>query len=322
MSVQNVSLGSMFGWVAESLKLVRKNFRAFMSAGMITLVLALLLCIPMLVVMALNTASTLHEAGPAHGLGVPMAGDMTLFFTAYAATLIFGLLFFPPMLIGWFKLCLKTDKDIAVGSFEILQPYKDIKLWLRGIGFALLGLLVYLSILGLFVLAFSGVISDFIDQINAQQMAALSGTPPPPPNLPIAFFLGYFCFIFIAMFLQLVYMVGFTEISLRTTPVLQAMKLAMASVFRNALKLLLALICIGVVLYIAMFIAMLIIVLIATLLSFIHPIAGAIVALVFFIPMLLITYPLIFSGHYFMWKDLLAEDATTAPAPLDSSLPA
>lgn len=321
MAVQNVSLGSMFGWVAESFKLLRKNFRAFLSAGLLTMVLGLLLCVPMWIVMASSMMASMHETGAAQGPGMPMWGDMTLFFTAYAATLVFGLLSFPPMLSGWFKLCQNSDKDIAVSGFEILKPYKDINLWLRGIGFALLGLFLYLAILGLFALAFSGAISDFIHQIEAQQMAALTGTPPPPPTLPIGFFIGYFCFIFLAMFLQFVYMVGFTEISLRPTPVLEAMKLAMTTVFRNALKLLLALICIGMIFYIAMFIVMLIIVLIATLLSFIHPIVGAVVAIAFFTPMLLIMYPLIFSGHYFMWKYLLADDTPTAPGPLDSSLP-
>jgi hypothetical protein len=320
MSAQSVKIESMFGWVMESIKLVKKNIRGFMSAGLVTIVLVILVSMPMWLVM-INVMGDMKNHGMAT-TGMPMTGNMTVFFTAYAITLFFCLLAFPPLLIGWFKLCRNIDNSIAVSDFEILKPYKDMKLWLRGIGFALLGLLAYLVILGLFALAFSGAISDFVYQVEAQQMAMLSGAAPAPPSFPIGFFIGYFGFIFVAMFLQFVYMVGFTEISLRPTSLLEAMKMAAASVFKNALKLGLVLICVGIAFYIAIFVVAMVLTLIVAVLSFIHPIVGAIAAIALFLPLLLVLYPLLFSGHYFMWKGLLGNNSAVVTNTYDSTLSA
>lgn len=319
MSAQSVKIESMFGWVIESLKLVKKNVRGFIAACIVTIVLVLLFCVPMALVM-MSTMDDLHAGGAMHASGMPFAGDMTMFFIVYAITIVISLLMFPPMLIGWFKLCQNIDNGIAVSSFEILKPYRDMRLWLRGIGFALLGLVVYLLILGLFALAFSGAISDFMHQIEAQQLAILSGAKPAPPSFPFGFIIGYFGFIFVGTFLQFVYMVGFTEISIRPTSAVAAMKMAAEAVFKNALKLVLVLICVGIVFYIAFFIVSMVLVLIIGILSLIHPIVGAIAAFALFLPLLLVMYPLLFSGHYFMWKGLLGGNAPIVPNTYDSSL--
>jgi len=319
MSAQNVKIESMFGWVIESFKLVKKNFRGFISACMVTLVLMILFCAPMMLVM-MNTMGDMHAGGAMHAPGSPFAGDMTMFFIFYAITIVVSLLMFPPMLIGWFKLCQNIDKGISVGGFEILKPYRDMQLWWRGISFALLGLVVNLLVLGLFALAFSGAIADFVHQIEAQQMAVLTGAKPAPPSFPIGFMLGYFGFIFVSMFLQLVYMVGFTEISLRPTSATAAMKSAVEAVLKNALKLLLVMICVGIVFYIAFFIISIVLVLIIGLVSFIHPVAGVIAAVALFLPLMLMLYPLMFSGHYFMWKGLLGASAPHVPNTYDSTL--
>jgi len=245
---------------------------------------------------------------------------MTLFFSIYAATIVISMLLFPPLLIGWFKLCQNIDNAIAVSGFEILKPYRDIQLWLRGIRFALLGFLVYILILGLFALMFSGAISDFMHQIEAQQLAMMSGAKPAPPSFPFAIIIGYFFFIFLASFLQLVYMVGFTEISLRSTPVVTAMKMAAQAVLKNALKLILVIICVGIIFYIAFFIVSFLLMLIIGLATVIHPVAGAIVAFVLFLPLMLLMYPLIFSGHYFMWKGLLGGTAPALPTSYETTL--
>jgi len=59
MSAQNVKIESMFGWVIESFKLVKKNFRGFISACMVTLVLMIFFCAPMMLVM-MNTMGDMH----------------------------------------------------------------------------------------------------------------------------------------------------------------------------------------------------------------------------------------------------------------------
>ena len=326
MSARSVRIESMFGWVMESIKLVKKNFRSFVSASLVTIVIAILVCLPMWFVMMGNMMATMKSQGMSGNAmpmaGMPMAGgDMTMFFIVYAITIVVSLLMFPPILIGWFKLCQNADKGIATSGFDILKPYKDMPLWLRGLGFSLLGFLVYLLVFGLFALAFSGPIMDFMHQMEAQQMAILSGAEPAPPSFPFALFIAYFGFIGVAMFLQLVYMVGFTEISLRSTSAIDAMKIAAASVFKNGLKLILFLVCVIFIFYIAFFIVGMILGVIAVLLSFIHPALGMVAMFLLFMPLMLILYPLMFSGHYFMWKGMLGDDTTTAPEIPPSSLP-
>ncbi|MGH8049347.1 MAG: hypothetical protein ACREPB_01655, partial [Arenimonas sp.] len=307
MSAQNVSLSAMFGWVTDSFKLFKKNYRALMSASLVTLVLVVLMCLPMWLVMMSSMSdmmkNSVNGAMPANAM--PFAGDMTTFYTMYAITIAVSLVAFPPILIGWFKLCQNIDQNKAASGFDILKPFANTQLWLRGIGFALLGLVVYAAVLGLFVLAFWGAISDLMQQVNAQQAAMLAGNTPVPSGFPVSLFFGYFAFIGIATFLQFVYMVGFTEISLRPTSPMEAMKQAAIGIFKNALKLVLLFICVGTVFYIAMLIVGLILGLIIVALSFIHPIIGAIAAFALFLPFLLCIYPLLFSGHYFMWNGIL-----------------
>lgn len=319
MSAQSVSIAAMFGWVVDSFKLLRKNFRGLVSASFITLVLAILMCIPMWSVMAFNMMGAMNNNSMANA-GMPMAGGMTLFYTVYAVTVVISLLLFPPILVGWIKLCQSIDQNNAASGFDILKPYKDKPLWLRGIGFAFLGLLIYVLFMGVFALTFWGAISDFIQQAEAQQAAASIGARPAPPTFSMSLVLGYFGFIGVAMFLQFVYMVGFAEISLRPTSPIAAMKQAALGVFKNGFKLILFLICIVTVFYIALLIISLILGLIVVVLSFIHPAIGAVVAVALFLPVFLCLYPLMFAGHYFMWKSILGDSSPALPNAYDSTL--
>ena len=86
MSAQSVSIAAMFGWVVDSFKLFGKNFRSLMSASFLTLVLAILMMVPMGIVMAISMASM--QSGDMPVGAMPMAGNMTLFITAYAITVV------------------------------------------------------------------------------------------------------------------------------------------------------------------------------------------------------------------------------------------
>jgi hypothetical protein len=319
MSVQSVSIGSMFSWVVDSFKLFGKNFRSLISASVVTLLLGILMCIPLFLVMGMGMYDTAKTGGVPSGV-MPMAGNMTMFYTVYGATILISLVLFPPLLIGWLKTCQHMDRGQKISGLDILQPYKDTALWLRGLQFAMLGMLMYIAVFGLFALAFSGVISDFMQMIEAQQAAALSGAAPPPPTFPIGFIVGYFLFICMAVFLQFVYMVGFAEVALSKTPVLQAMQRALIGVLKNALKLVLFLICLYMAFFMVFFIVALILALIIGVLTFIHPALGIVVGMALYIPILLTMYPLMFLGHYFMWKSILGENQAAIPNAYDTTL--
>ena len=193
MSAQSVSLAAMFSWVNDSLKLFKKNFSSLLTASFITLLLAVLMMVPLFVFMF----STMMKGNPNGAM--PMNADMTPFFIVYAVTIAISALLFPPILVGWFRMCQNMDRNIAVCGLDILKPYKDTRVWLRSMVYALLALMIYLAIIGLFVLAFSGVIGDIIQLSQAQQAAIAAGTQPPTPNFsPVTFiglFFGYIVFI-------------------------------------------------------------------------------------------------------------------------------
>ena len=320
MSAQSVSIAAMFGWVVDSFKLLRKNFRGLMSASFITLVLGILMCIPMWSVMAFNMMNAMKNGGIPTGNAMPMAGNVALFYSVYAITIVISLFLFPPILVGWFRLCQNIDQNNAASGFDILKPYKDKQLWLRGIGFALLAMVIYAAVFGLFALAFSGVISDFMKLAAAQQAAAMAGAAPAPPSFPIGFFVAYFGFIGVALFLQFIYMTGFAEVSLRATSVVGSMKLAANGVLKNALKIIVFLFCLFVASMIFFMIVGLILVMIVAALSFIHQVLGIIVGGIFYIAFLLCIYPLMFSGQYFVWKSILGGDSPALANAYDSTL--
>lgn len=311
MSAQNVSIAAMFSWVNDSLKLFKKNFSSLLIASFITLLLAVLMMAPLFVFMF----STLMKGNPNGAM--PMNADMTPFFIIYAATIAVSTLLFPPILVGWFRMCQNMDRNIAVSGLDILKPYKDTRVWLRSMVYALLALMIYLAIIGLFVLAFSGVIGDIIQLSQAQQAAIAAGTNPPVPNFsPAAFiglFFGYIVFILIMLFLQFVYMVGFTEIALReTTSTLDALKLAFTGVLKNAHKLLVFLFAVYMIASICMMMIFLLLAVVVGLLALVYQPLGFLVGGIFYLGFLLCMYPPMFAGHYFMWKSMLNGDNVPA----------
>jgi hypothetical protein len=307
MSVQSVSLNTMFGWVVDSFKVLKNNFANLTGASAITLALGFLLCVPMWVVMFANLKQQMAAGGMPVG-GLPMSGDLTMFYSMYGITIVVGLLTFPPMLVGWFRLCQDIDQGRPIRALDILNGYKDRELWIRSVSFALIAFILYVAVFVLFGFAFWGVISDFMQQAAVQQAAAISGTPY-APSFPLGFFLAYFCFLGVALVLNFVYMLGFGEVALRSTPVVEAMQLALLGVLKNLLKLVVFLFLISSIAGIAIFIFAIVLGIVAALLSLIHPAIGLIIAVLVYIPFLLCLYPLMFAGSYFLWKSVLGADS-------------
>jgi hypothetical protein len=308
MSVQSVEMTAMFGWVMDSFRLLRKKPAALMSASVVTLIFGIALCIPMWTVMMGGMMESMKTGNmPMGGMGMGMGTNTTLFYGVYAITVILGLLLMPPLVAGWIRLCRNIDHNQTASAFDIFQPYKNGALWFRGIAFAFLGFLIYAAIFGLLALIFGDAITEYMQQMQQQQLAALSGAPPPPfePALILGIFLGYFVFLVLALALQFIYMTGFVEVALRDTSAIGAMKLALQGVLKNALKLIVFVLCLFVAAMMVFMIFGFVLVIGVTLLSFIHPVIGMIVGAVFYTAFLLCIYPLMFAGHYFVWKSIL-----------------
>lgn len=319
MSAQSVSIGSMFGWIVDAFKLLGRNFLSLMSASGVTLALVVLMFLPMWIFMFASMMQAMKGGGVPSG-SMPMAGNIALFYSMYGISIILSLLLFPPMLVGWFRLFQDIDQGNAVRGLDILKPYKDKPVWFRSLRFALLAFLIYVAVFALFGLAFSGPISDFMQQVAAQHAATIAGATPAPPHFPAALVLAYFGFLGVAILMQFVYMLGFAEVSLRTTSAVEAMKQAAGGVFKNALKLILFLICAFLLSAVALFIVVLLLGLLVGILTLVHPVLAMVAAIILYIPILLCMYPLMFGGHYFVWKSILGGGNRALPNVNDATL--
>lgn len=310
MSARSVGIGAMFGWVGETFGLVKRNYGALSAASLLTICASLLFAAPMFYLMFKSIASGLAPT-PDNPLGM----DMKLFFTLYAAMIVAGLLLFPPLMGGWFRLCENADRGASARGTDIFGPYRELPTWMRLVGFALLAMLMYLVVMALVGLAFGGIIGKLMAMQAAQNAAMFSGQPPPPPDLGAigGIFLMYIIVLPVMFLLQFVYMVGMAEVSLRSTPVLVAFKDAFAAVLRNSLKLLVLLFCLGVAAGIVFAVIGLVLALVIGVLAMISQTAMVVVLVLLYIPLLMVMYPLMFAGHYMVWKSMLGSEPPMAP---------
>lgn len=312
MSVKSVSLSSMAGWVVDAFRLLKKNSASLAVASALNIALVAVLCLPMWLYMFRQMSALTNTAGMAGR--VPFGGDVAMFYEMYGLTLLVGLFVFPPVLVGWMRLCQGLDQGRAVSALEILKPYQDLPVWFKAIRFALLALVVYLVVLCLFALPFIGVFQDF-------QHQTMAGTRPGLGFLAI-FFVAYFCFLGVAMLLQFGYMLGFTELSLRDTDALEALKLGMTGMLKNLFKLVVFMIAMIIVLFVVMFFVGLVFALLGIVLSMIHPMLSMVMIGIFYLVFLLCLYPLLFSGHYLAWKSVLGDNGVAPPTVPTGSLSA
>jgi len=239
---------------------------------------------------------------------------MTAFWIAYAICIVAGLLLFPPMLAGWFRLCAGADSGHGVAATQILSVYGDGATWVRLIAFAFVAMLSYALVFGLMYLVFHGAFDELLAMQAAQQAALATGAPPPPPSMAL---LGQIFALYAVMLptmfvLQFIYMVGFAEVSLRSTSPLAAFGEAAGGVLRNLVKLLVLMFCVGIVAMFALFLVGLLVALLAVAVSFISKALMFVVMALFYAAFLLLIYPLMFSFHYYVWKDMLGSEEAPA----------
>jgi hypothetical protein len=314
MSARSVGLGSMFGWIPSTFGMVKRNFGAMSVASILNLLAILLLMAPMFYVMYRAFASGMGAmANPAMPFG---GADLETIGWIYGFMMLAGLLLLPPMMAGWFRLCENADRGAHVRGSDIFRPYADIPLWLRLIGFVLLICALYLLVGVLLFLAFRGVFMQFVAMQAAQQAAMMGGAAATPPSMAVIghMLLAEVVILPVMLLLQFVYMVGLAEVSLRSTPVLVAFKDALATVLRNSLKMLVWLFVVGIGFIVVMFVLGLVFALVGAVLSMISPGLMAVLMMLLYVPLLLVMYPLMFSGYYVAWKSLLGSEPPMPPA--------
>jgi MFS family permease len=318
MSAKSVSISSMFGWIVDAFRLFKKNPGSLIGAGLLTILCFFALMLPMWLLMFGSMYRSMASGGMMAGQAPMMGDNMTMFFGLYGLTLVLSLALFPPMLMGWFRMYQAIDRGDAVGATDIFKPYRDADAWWRGIRYALLIMVIYIGVIGLFMLAFMGPFVDFQQQMMANQAAALSGAAPTPPMLPAAFWLAYAGMFLVLIPLQFVYMLGFTEVSLRPTSALEALRLGAIGTARNLLKLLVFTLLASMFFGTVIVCIVLVLALLVWVLSLASSVLAVVAVIVLYFVVLLCLYPLMFAGHYFAWKSVLGDDG----APTESAVSA
>jgi hypothetical protein len=296
MQSRSVSLGEMFAWVPATFEWFSHGVGALVGASAILLLAGFAMSIPLYAMMF---------AGMHAPAGSPFAAQSTLFWMVYAAGIVAKIILYPPLLAGWFRLARDVDTGVGVAAIGILLPYRDPALWWRTLAFVLLALLVALVVVALFGAAFYKPITAFMTQLELQQAASAAGQPPPPSDFPWVLVPAYLLFICTMAVLQFAFLVGCAEVALRPTPAATALRAAFGGVLRNLHKLLVLVIVLVVATMVVMVVVILVLGLAMAALSMISPRFAMVGMFALMLPVMLTMYPLVFGGHYFMWKDML-----------------
>jgi hypothetical protein len=306
MAARSVSLETVFRWIPGAFALFRRNAAAFLGASLLTLLAFVAMMAPLGVVLAIGMKKQV-EGGMA---ALAPFGDMSRILVAYAAMLALMLVFVPPLLVGWMRLCRDVDARRAVRAVDVLRPYGDGATWARAIGFALLAGLLYCIVFGVLAFAFQG---PFTEMMHAE-MQALSGTPV-PPHFSAGLLLAYLLMMACGFVLQVAYGIGVAEVALRAGSPLGALRLGLGATLRNLGKLVVMLFVLVVGFGIAWFALVLVVVVLVVVLSLVSHVLAAVVAGLVYLGLLACVYPLMFSGQYLAWKDMVGgEDAPGEPA--------
>ncbi len=312
MATRSVSVSAIFGWIPQAFSLVGRALPTFAGAGLLSVVVSFVFSSPILFMVGLAGFD------PAALEGAQAAAMLGKLLTAYGLMILMYLVLYPPLMLGWSRLCQQVDRGAGASAFEIFSPYRDPQAWLRAIGLILVTMLIIVLMLGIFAAALWAPIMGFA-QMSAVKSAG--GTPQLPAGMGWLV-LGYFVFLGVMLAVQWIQMVAFVEIALRPTGVFEALGLAIAAVARNFLKLFLVAFCVGIVLVVVGAVIGLVFVVLFTAVSLIGPRAMTIGILLLEVPLMLVLYPLMFGGFYMMWKGLVGDVVVGALPDEGSSLAA
>ncbi len=311
MSPRSVSLSAMFGWIPGTFRLVGRALPGFAGASVLTLLIGFAMMLPVWLIAGLNpldpNMSQLIAAQPG-----TMLGRLGI---AYAVVLLLYLVLYPPIVLGWSRLCRRVDTGAGASALDIFAPFRESATWFRGIGLALAGLLVFLVVFALFGLAFWGTIMQLIQASAARQL----GAPATLPGGLGALVLGYFLLFGVLVLWQWTLMIAFNEVALRPTGVWASLGRAALELLANAHKLLVFGVCLFVALVIAVVVLGVLLAVFGSALSLVGPKALMTGVLLLELPLTLVMYPLMFASGYCMWKSFLGDQPAGDVAPLEDA---
>lgn len=300
MRARSISFGSMFAWIPSTFRLVLNHIGGMATGTLLTL-LAMILCyLPLFGWMA-NAV-----------MGKGMAGLVTVqqestYWVLYGISMLLALLLMSAILSGWMRLCAAADRGEAVSGMQVFAVFGDRARWLQVLLLSVLVGVVCVAFGGVLYLLFGDAFRAIVAMQEAQNAAILGGASPPPPNMAALgqIFLLYALALPFFIVMQTAYFVGVADISLAGSPAPRAFGDALLGVLRNLLKLVLFGICVVVLFIVAFMLIGVVLMLLVVALSMVSQVLGAIVGVLLYLGFLLVFYPLMFAGNYFMWKDML-----------------
>jgi hypothetical protein len=310
MVSRSVGLGAMFGWVLDALRFLGKRPGTAIGAAAISIVFGFLIAVPVYVAMYLAMRGHAGGlAGMATGAGaLAMPGLLAQMGVGYALTLLLALVLHPPLTAGWIRLCAAIDAGRPASAFDLFAPFREPGTWLRTVLYALLAAVAFVVAVGLLLLLFRDV---FLGMFQMFAASFTGGTP----ELPQGLFLAYLVSGLVLFALEFVFLVGMGEVAMRDTRPVAAFAGACSAVGRNLHKLVVFAIGLAFVGLVVGLVLGLLFAVVAGVLIALSPGTANVLVLVLEIPIMLVLYPVVYAGMYYVWRSMLGGDAVPAPPP-------
>jgi hypothetical protein len=292
--MQTRAMGPAAGWswLRQAINLGRNNPKALFGAAALLMLVALIPSVIQLCAQYLLGASSINAV-------LWVTGVTTLAMLAV----------YPLLIGGFFRVIDDTEHNRPTRATALFDTFKAGQGRGRLVAFGVLLTLLYIVVL---VAIFGTLGSDFAGWYWQVFQATQSATPAAPPSLPpmpAGFGMVAGLTLLVMMFLGGVYSIGFGQVALAQRSVGGAFADGFTGALKNLLPLLLLTVIAIVLMVVIALVLGLVIGLLAVLGGLVHPVLSVVLALPVYIAFLVVMYVVMFGVMYFMWRDVVAQDA-------------
>ena len=288
MSVKTVRLGAPYRWLGESVALCRAHPRVIFGAAFLLTLVALL---PSLMQLLLETA---------------LKPSITVLWLLQGLFTIIGLVVFPPMVGGFYRLAHALQTGRPANAMDLLTMFQDgvatRRLIVTNLVFVLVSIVLVLGL----AYAFGGQdLIEFLRAMSALQPGARELPPLPDGLLPLLSAL-----MILVMVIMTAQGLAAAQVALSESLPFAAVGAGFGVALRNIGSFLLFYLPVAVVAFVLVMVAVLVAALVGMMLSLIHPLLAAALFVPLSLVLVVLLYAVMFTFYYFAWRDILCSDAT------------
>lgn len=310
MEIRRIGLSGMFGALVGACRLIGRYPGRFMLASLLGM-------------LAVFAIAILFSIVAVWAFGPEVAGDSSLTTVAilYAAILLVFVIVLPPMVAGWFQLCRALSDGRSVSVFTLFAPYRRAGEWKKSVVYSLLGIALYFLVHALYVL-----LAVYVFGIGWQELgvflSAQRGDPGALTGLSRDFWIAYAGIMLVGIVLQSMFMLGFGQAALTDNTAGASFRAGVAGTLKNLFSLVLFLVlCTVSILVTALLIGILLGLLVA-LIGKLNTAVAAGIGIAFYVLVILLLYPLIFSFETLLWRAILGDGQSYGKAVNAPEVPA